>query len=94
MLFLATMSLQTLVQLFHRIRDFKAQQLRRLMQALVCSRELEDLAVIDALAFEHAARIMQAVIEHMHFRIAPGEDFAVVPDESVAIVKGQGCCIE
>ena len=49
--------------------------------------QAEDLAVVDALAFEHATRIMQPVGQHMQFGVAPRDEAAVIPDEAVAIVE-------
>ena len=53
----------------------------------VCSCDLEDLAVVGALAFKHRGAIVQAMGEHMHLGIAPGDDFAVEPDHAVAVVE-------
>jgi hypothetical protein len=44
---------------------------------------LEDLAPIGALAFEDAARIMQAVGEDVEIGLAPVHQLAVVPDDTV-----------
>ena len=49
--------------------------------------EAENLAVVDALAFEYATRIMQAVRQHMHFCVAPRDEAAIIPDEAIAIVE-------
>ena len=51
---------------------------------------LEDLAAIGALALEHAARIVQAVAEHMQIGLVPGHEFAVVPDDPFEPVIGLG----
>ena len=53
--------------------------------------QLEDLAAIGALAFEHRARIMQAVREHMDLRVRPFDELAVHPDEAVELIEGNGC---
>ncbi len=50
--------------------------------------QAEYLAIVDALAFEHATRIMQPVGEHMELGVAPGDETAIIPDEAVTIVKG------
>ena len=47
----------------------------------------EDLAVVHALAFEDAARIMEPVGQHVEFCIAPRDEAAIVPDEAVPIVE-------
>ncbi len=49
--------------------------------------ELENLAVIGALALENRAGVMQSVRQHVDFGVAPGNQSAVHPDEPVAIVK-------
>ena len=48
--------------------------------------ELEDLAVIDALALEHGAAIMQRMGEKMHPRVTPRDELAVHPDVAVALI--------
>jgi hypothetical protein len=50
--------------------------------------ELENLSVIDPLAFENAGAVVQAVGQNVRFGIAPGHKFPVQPDMSFAIVKG------
>src|SRR5579863_6429177 len=52
--------------------------------------EAEYLALVDALAFEDAARVMQPVVQDVQVGIAPGNQPAVVPDEAVAVVEGGG----
>jgi hypothetical protein len=56
------------------------------VQALAVLGELEDLAVIDAFAFENGAAVMQRMGEKMHPRVAPRDEFAVHPDVAVALI--------
>ena len=49
---------------------------------------LEDLPAIGALAFEDAARVMQAVAEHVQIGLVPRHELAVVPDHPVEPVIG------
>ena len=51
--------------------------------------QAKDVAVVDALAFEDATRIMQAVAQHMQLGVAPRNQSAVIPDEAVTIVEGE-----
>jgi hypothetical protein len=48
--------------------------------------QLEDLAVIGALALEHRAGIMQGVAEHMQPGVRPRHKLAIHPDEAVALI--------
>ena len=49
--------------------------------------QAKDAAVVDALAFEDATRIMQAMAQHMQLGVAPRNQSAVIPDEAVTIVE-------
>jgi hypothetical protein len=49
----------------------------------------EDLAGIGALPFEHAAGVMQSMGEHVELGVGPRHDLAIVPNDPVALVKGQ-----
>jgi len=51
--------------------------------------EAEDLAAIDALAFEDATRIMKSVRQDVQFGLSPRDQAAVAPDEAVTIVEGE-----
>jgi hypothetical protein len=53
--------------------------------------ELENLPAIGPLAFEDAARIVQAVREYVELRILPENEFAVVPDDAVTLVEWKAC---
>src|SRR6185437_10335655 len=77
--------------LVDRIGDFEIEHLRRFLQPFGVLLGLEDLAAIGALAFENAARIMQAVREHVQVGVLPGDEFAVVPDDPFEAVVGL-CC--
>ena len=70
-------------------RDLEAEDPGGIDQPRIVIVEAEHLAVVDALAFEHATRIMQPVGQHMQLGIAPGDEAAVIPDEAVAIVEGK-----
>src|SRR5258707_15701912 len=48
---------------------------------------LEDPAAIGALAFEHAARIMQAVSENVDVGVGPRHQLPVVPDHAIDLVE-------
>jgi hypothetical protein len=52
--------------------------------------ELEDLAAIGTLPFEHRGGIMEGVGQHMDVGFAPRDQLAVEPDPAVAVVKGAG----
>ena len=53
-------------------------------------RELEDLAAVRAFALEDGAAVVQGVREHVDVGLPPGDELAVEPDLSVAVVKGCG----
>jgi hypothetical protein len=48
---------------------------------------MEHGAVVDTLAFEHTARIMEPMVEHVELGVAPRDEAAIVPDEAVTIVE-------
>ena len=75
-----------LVDLGDRIGNLEVEAFGRLVQALAVLAELEDLAVIDALALEHGAAIMQRMGEKMHPRVTPRDELAVHPDVAVALI--------
>src|SRR4051812_25229621 len=79
--------LRRLGQIVHPGWHLEAEDSRRVEKALVMVLQTEYLAVVHALAFEHAARIMEPVGQHVEFRIAPRDEAAIVPDEAVSIVK-------
>ena len=49
--------------------------------------QMKYAAVVDALAFEHTARIMEPMVEHVELGLAPRDEAAIVPDEAVTIVE-------
>ncbi len=68
-------------------RNLETENARGFMQAFGMLVQLEYLAAIGALAFKHGARIMQAMGQHMDFRIFPVDEFSVQPDESVPLIE-------
>ncbi|MNH17132.1 hypothetical protein D3C79_767890 [compost metagenome] len=74
-------------QFSHLIGDGKVHQLRRAIQALAVFAQLENLAVVDPLAFIHGARVMQAMGQHMQLRPGPLDELAVEPDNALALIK-------
>jgi hypothetical protein len=77
------------VDLFAAIGQAISQQVRRLEQAVVMLIHLEDVPTIGALALEDAARVVQAVAQHVQLGVAPRRQFAVEPDDSVTVVEWQ-----
>src|SRR5207302_1259006 len=75
------------VDLFDRPRQLEAEQARAFPQPFAMLAELENLAIVGALPFEHAARIVERMRQHMDPRVAPRHHLAVVPDPAVAIVE-------
>ena len=78
------------VDLGDGIRNFEIEDIGGALQPLGMFGALEDLAAIGALALEHAARIVQAVAEHMEVGLVPGHELAVVPDDPFEPVIGLG----
>src|SRR4029077_19950010 len=77
-----------LPQIIHAGRHLEAEDARRIVEPLIVVVEPEDLAVIDPLAFEDAARIMQPVAQHMQLGLAPRNEATVIPDKAVTVVEG------
>ena len=75
------------VDLLDRPGQLEAEQARAVTQPFAVLVELEDLAIIGALSFEHAARIMERVGQHMDSRVAPRDHLAVEPNPAVAVVE-------
>ncbi len=75
-----------LVELGHRIGNLEVEDLGRFMQALMVLVELEDGAVIGAHPLEHRTRIVQPVSEDVDLGIAPRDELAVKPDETLALI--------
>src|SRR5262249_739892 len=61
-----------------------------LVQPLGMLGAFEDFAAVSALALEHAAGVVQPVREHVQFGVFPRHELAVVPDNPVSLVEGQG----
>ena len=55
-------------------------------QPLAVLGQLEDAAVIDPLALEHAAGIVQRMGQYVHLDVPPRRHRAVHPDEAVAVI--------
>src|SRR5205814_102150 len=75
-------------QIIHAGRHLEAEDSRRIVKSLVVVLEVKDLAVVDPLAFEDAARIMQPVAQHVQLGLPPGNQATVIPDEAVTVVEG------
>jgi hypothetical protein len=70
-----------------RIRNLEIEDVGRVLQPLGMRGALEHLAAIGALALEHAARIVQAVGQHMDIGVGPRHQSAVVPDDAIDLVE-------
>ena len=68
------------------VRDRHIKQFARHQKPLGMLGRFEDLAVIAPLAFKHSTGIVQRMGQNMHLGIAPFYQFAIHPDEPVAIV--------
>jgi site-specific DNA recombinase len=66
--------------------DLEIEQPRALAEPLAVLGQLEDLAAISALTFEHGRGVMEGVGEDMDLGFAPGDELAVEPDPTVAVV--------
>ena len=75
------------IDLIIRVRKIKIHKICRFAEALGVFFGFEDFATVRAFTFEHAGAIMQAMGEHMHFRIFPWNDFAIEPNVAVALIK-------
>ncbi len=73
---------------FFRVRNFNAEDVRRTEEAANMLLVLVDAAGIDALALEDAGGEMQPVGENVDLSVAPGHDLAVEPERSISLVKG------
>ena len=71
------------VDLGDRIGDFEIEHLRRPLQPFRVFGALEDIAAIGALAFEHGARIVQAMGADVKRGVAPRHQLAIVPDDPI-----------
>ncbi len=76
------------VDLVHRIGNLEVEDPGRVDQPLAMRRQLEDLAVVDPLALEDGAGVVQAMGEDMHLGLRPDQQFAVEPDFTVQFVVG------
>ena len=70
------------------IGDLESQRAGGFQKTLGVLLDLEDTAVVHPLALEHAARVVQAVAQHVQLRVAPRYERAIEPDDTVAIVVG------
>ena len=75
------------VDFLDRPGQLETEQLGAVAQPRAMVAELEDGAVIGALAFENRARVVQRVGQHMDVGVAPRHHLAIKPDEPIAIVK-------
>ena len=72
-----------------RIGDFEVEHdWRSACSRSECSLLLKISPAIGALALEYGARIMQAMGEHVNFRLRPGQQLAVEPDHAFHLVEG------
>ena len=83
------------VDLGDRIGNLEIQNARRIPQPFAVLGASENLAAIGALAFEHAARIMQPVREHADLGFGGRDQLAVEPDQVGTLVEGHchGNCL-
>src|SRR5262249_7472959 len=79
-----------LVDLGHAVGDGEVHHLGALIKALAVLGELEDLPAVGPLALEYGAGIVQGMAQHVDVGLAPGNEPAVQPDETVAVVIGRG----
>jgi hypothetical protein len=70
-----------------RIGNFEIKNVCRTFQPFGVRGAFEHLAAIGALAFEHAARIVQAVGQHVNIRLRPRHQLAVKPDDAIELVE-------
>ena len=70
------------------VGNLESEELGRIEQPLAVVGEPEDLAVVGALALEYRRGIMHGVGQDVNLRLAPIDEFAVEPDEAIAIVEG------
>jgi hypothetical protein len=80
--------LARLIDLGHRVGDLEIEDFSRFEQALGMLGQLEDLAAIHPLALEHRRGVVKAVGQYVHLRVPPGNELAVQPDPTIAIVEG------
>src|SRR5262249_6439173 len=78
------------VDLGHAIGNLKIEHACRALEPFAVGGALEDFAPIGALAFEHAARVMQPVGEHADLAFGSRDEPAVEPDEVGTLVEGHG----
>src|SRR5262249_46754272 len=76
------------VDLGNGIRNLEIQNTRRILQPFAVLGTPENLAAVGALAFKHAARIMQAMCEHTNLGVGGRDQLAVEPDEIRTLVEG------
>jgi len=76
-----------LIDLLHGVRDLEIEHASTVNQSLGMLGELENLAGVGALAFKDRASVVQGVGQDVDLGLAPGDQRAIEPDETVAIVK-------
>ena len=72
-----------------RPRQVEAQNLCRLDQPPTMLRQRKDVAVVAAHAFEHGAGVVEGMGQHMHSRVSPWNECAIVPDLAITVVEGR-----
>ena len=58
------------------------------MQPLAVLRGCENLAIVNARAFEDAASVVKGVRQHMDLRVTPRYQRAINPNEAVSLIIG------
>jgi hypothetical protein len=51
--------------------------------------QLKDFTAVNALSFEDAASVVQAMRKDMDIGLTPGNQLAVKPDDAVTIIEGK-----
>src|SRR5262249_37771367 len=77
------------VELGNGIRNLEIEQLGRGFEPLRMLGRFENAAAIGPLALKHAGRIVQPMREHMELGLLPGDQTAVHPNETVALIERQ-----
>ena len=75
------------IDLGDRIWNLEIEDIGRVLQPLGVFPAPEHLAAIGALALEHAARIMQAMGQHVDIGVGPRHQSAIVPDDAIDLVE-------
>ena len=75
------------VDLLDRVGNGEIEKARALEEALGVLAQMKDLAAVGALAFEHAARVVEAVGQHVDLGVGPIDKGAVEPDFSGHLIE-------